>query len=358
MKKIVFIHLFNDRSGSPKVLAQVIKAYRKNKVPTELITSKHENGFLTDSADSTRYSFYRRSEIKALTLFYFLISQCHVFFLCLRYLNQDVTLYVNTMMPFSVGIIGRILRKTVIFHVHETSVKPNALKCLLRFVINITAHKVIFVSEYVSNAEHFTNPKQTVIYNAIETPPRISSIKMMQAKGGTFNPLMVCSLKKYKGVIEFITLAQITSQMRFTLVLNASDKEIDQIFKDWDVKLPPNLDVFSRQKDLSGFYSNSSVVLNLSRPDTCVETFGLTILEAMSYGKPVIVPPVGGPVEIVNNGEHGFCISCYDLNTVKDALIKLSCNKQLYSAMSKSALERSKSFSLEKFEHNILKILD
>ena len=37
MSKVVFIHLFNDRSGSPKVLSQVIKILRNKNVITDRI---------------------------------------------------------------------------------------------------------------------------------------------------------------------------------------------------------------------------------------------------------------------------------------------------------------------------------
>ena len=46
--------------------------------------------------------------------------------------------------------------------------------------------------------------------------------------------------------------------------------------------------------------------MNLTNPAMVVETFGMTILEAMSYGIPVIAPPVGGPAEIVQDGENGY----------------------------------------------------
>lgn len=355
MKKVVFFHLFNDRSGGPKVLSQVIGAYRNANFHTELVTSKHEDGFLTNCAHTTRHSFYGRSENKILTLIWFLVSQCHIFFLCLRYFNRDVVFYVNTMMPVSAGIAGRLLGKKVIFHVHETSINPIALKRVLRFFIERTAHQVIFVSKYLSEIEGFKKPWQDVIYNGIEKPTINAGRKYLENDQG-FHVLMVCSVKKYKGVLEYIALSKMLSHMRFTLVLNASRFEINKIFKSWNVEIPPNLDIHARQSDISGFYLKSSVVLNFSRPDSWVETFGLTILEAMSYGKPVIVPTVGGPAEIVDDGVQGYCISCYDLKAVKNALIDLSCDKKLYQSMSVSALERSKDFAVDKFQHNVLKL--
>ena len=47
-----------------------------------------------------------------------------------------------------------------------------------------------------------------------------------------------------------------------------------------------------------------------------VETFGLTALEAMSAGLPVIVPTEGGIAEMVTDGDNGYKIDVQDLNKI------------------------------------------
>src|SRR5690606_21533697 len=104
--------------------------------------------------------------------------------------------------------------------------------------------------------------------------------------------LMVCSLRVYKGVDIFMELARNLPKHSFTLVVSAESNEIERYFKGRD--LPGNLLILPTQKDLHQFYSKANLVLNLTIPDQCIETFGLTVLEAISYGIPAIVPPVGG----------------------------------------------------------------
>ena len=58
MKKIIFIHLLNDYSGSPKVLSQVVNIAKKNGYEFELYTGKSENGFLSGLASKYNYYFY------------------------------------------------------------------------------------------------------------------------------------------------------------------------------------------------------------------------------------------------------------------------------------------------------------
>lgn len=54
-----------------------------------------------------------------------------------------------------------------------------------------------------------------------------------------------------------------------------------------------------------------------------IEGFPLTILEAMSAGKPVVATPVGGVAELVLEGETGLLVSPQDPGTLATAIIDL-----------------------------------
>lgn len=356
MKKIIFFHLFNDRSGSPKVLSQVITALRKNGFATETVTSHHKDGFLSNISEVQRTIFYKRSENKYITFFFYLLSQLHLFFTSFRYMNDDVVFYINTMMPAGAALAAKIMRKPVYYHVHETSIRPIAFKNLLKKCIEVTATKVIYVSHFLKNAESLNCPHQHVIYNSTD----ISFLPGREPSGykSTFNVLMLCSLKWYKGVREFLEIAEISlneQHLRFTLVLNASDDEITAYLR--EVAIPTNVEIHPRQSDVSSFYAQSDLLLNLSRPDQWVETFGLTILEAMSCGLPVIVPPVGGPSEIVRNATEGYLVSCYDTNKIALLIHNLSQYPELYRELSINATNRSRDFDPAMFESEICGIL-
>jgi glycosyltransferase involved in cell wall biosynthesis len=352
MRKIIFVHLYNDRSGSPKVLSQVIHAVCQQDIPAEVLTSDHENGFLSDLPDVRKKIFYRRSENKVVTLFYYLFSQLYLFFFCLRYWHQDVTFYINTMMPFGASLAARFLNKPVIYHIHETSIRPALLKRFLRLMIKLTAGKIIFVSDYLRQAEGFEDRSQYVIYNSLGPNNMHRPVKMTDAK---FNVLMICSMKAYKGVWEYLEIAKKlheSDSITFSLVLNAEPVEIDNFFK--NSAIPSNVTLFPRQSNVNNFYGEASLLLNLSRPDQCVETFGLTVLEGMSYGLPVIVPPVGGPAEIVEDGREGFLISCYETEAIADRINELSSNSELYKITSKNAEIHAKKFNSENFGKEIV----
>lgn len=356
MRKLVFIHLFNDRSGSPKILSQVIHAVSRRGRAIDVLTSGHSDGFLSDLPGTRRKIFYRRSENKILTLFFYLITQAILFLTCLRYWRQDVSFYVNTMMPFGASLAAKLMGKPVLYHIHETSIRPALLKRFLRLAIELTASKVVFVSDYLRRTEGFEGKSQYLVHNGRDIDFAHMPIR---SQGSFFTVLMICSLKQYKGVPEFFELAQLSlskPSVRFVLVLNAEQSEIDTYLN--GIAILPNVDIFPRQTDVSRFYAEASLLLNLSRPDEWIETFGLTILEGMAHGLPVIVPPVGGPAEIVTDGHEGFLISCYETRRIADVIEQLASDPDHHLRLARNAQTRSQDFSLASFEEKIVRIID
>ena len=358
--KIVFIHLLNDYSGSPKVLSQVIKALEKRQKDIELYTAKGDIGFLSNLVPKHHTYFYKRFENKYLTLLLFMLSQAILLCKLFKYRKEDVSFYVNTMLPYGAALAGKLMGKPVIYHVHETYIKPAGFKRFLRFVIQKSASKIIFVSASLKRLEAFKNVPQTIIYNALSSDFLMEGNRYNYGFGANdiFNVLMVCSLKKYKGLDEFSSIAKLCLKEKdivFTLVLNVSQKEIDIYFN--GVPTPSNLRVYPKQKNVGIFYQKSSLLLNLSSIDQCVETFGLTILEAMAFGVPTIVPPVGGPAEIVSDNVEGYQISSYEIKKVANKIIWLSQNPEKCMELSKAAKMRAEDFREDVFEKEIVKAI-
>ena len=275
-------------------------------------------------------------------------------------MNSDVVIYVNTMLPFGAGLAGYLIRKPVIYHVHEISITPIVLKRWLRFVIKLGAAKVIFVSNSVMNSERFESKAQFLLYNALSSSFESKAFQyaISKTKKG-FNVVMIASLKEYKGIEEFIEVAhmlQFNDLISFTLVVNATQREISEY---WSTKQKlKNVEILPRQSDVVQFYESASLLLNLSRVDSWVETFGLTILEAMAYGVPVIVPPVGGPAELVTDGVEGYLISSYKTEIIANKIQALFLDKSEWLRLSQNALERSKDFTKAVFDKNLMNILN
>jgi L-malate glycosyltransferase len=345
--KIVFAHLLNDYSGSPLILSSIIKAAKEKGYEIDLFTSGNHEGFLSNLGVNYYHFPYRFFVNKYVRLVVFMSSQMILFLkMFWRYRNQkDVVFYVNTLLPLGAGLAGKILGKRVVYHIHETSMKPPIFKKLLKTFANKTADTAIYVSNNLMELEALPDVEGKVVYNGL-SKDFIAKAKINKNKNNdVFRILMLCSLKDYKGVPEFIELAKRLPNYEFELVVNATDNEIQNYFG-----TPPNyknLTIFSVQSNVHPFYQRADLVLNLSHPETWVETFGMTILEAMYYGIPCIVPPVGGPVELIDNGVQGFLIDQRHLDIVIEKINLIATDKALYQSFSDAAQRKAKTFSVE-----------
>ena len=118
-----------------------------------------------------------------------------------------------------------------------------------------------------------------------------------------------------------------------------------------------NLQIISRRNDVTPFYNEASIVLNLSDKQRFVETFGLTALEAMSAGLPVIVPTEGGIAEMVEDGANGYKIYVQDLDRIDCMIEEIFQDKDHYIRMANEANQVSLGFKESVMIEKILTIL-
>ncbi len=313
MKHIICFHLFNDYSGSPKVLAMVLKGLSQKGCRVDLVTSLRGGaldvleGLSNVKIHRYRYTF---SDNAVLTMARYAWIQILTFFMAFRWLfAKDVVFYINTILPVGPALAGRLMGKRVVYHYHENAFAKGVFYKILAAVMQRIAHEIICVSAYQAS---FLKRKKhvTVVPNAL---PSDFVAKLKPDATSAFERktvLMLSSLKEYKGTRQFIELAERMPQYKFVLVINDTQENIDKYLKANKITPPHqefvnecytvgNLRIYARQEDVTSFYNDASVVVNLTDPRQAIETFGLTPLEAMSAGLPVIVPTVGGIAELV-----------------------------------------------------------
>lgn len=362
MKHIVCFHLFNDYSGSPKVLRMVLEGMLKKEYRVELVSSK--GGVLDELLhypNLRKHSYpYRFSSNGAVTMLRYGLVQIYTFFLSFRWLFcKDAVFYINTLLPVGPALAGRLMGKRVVYHYHENAFVKGAFYKMLAAMMERLAHSIICVSEYQASFLK-CREKVTVVPNALPE----AFVKRLkpdpEAAFGRKTVLMLGSLKEYKGTKEFIELSQRMSQYRFVLVINDTQENIDKYLKDNNLEKMGggNLTIYARQSDVFTFYNTSSIVLTLTNPKLAIETFGLTTLEAMANALPVIVPIKGGIAELVEDGVNGFKTDVNDMELIEKQISMLFGAKEYYIKMAKKAWSYSKAYDAGQMRMQIEMILN
>ena len=308
-KRIHAIHLLNDFSGSPLVFQICLNDYIRQGYEVHLYTaSPSGQGFLSRVNAAKNISiFYKWSKNKWLTLFFYLWAQMSLFLCICANAKKSDTVYINTLLPFGAMWAAKLKRCKVIVHVHEVSLKPALLKRFLVFSAEHCATEIIFVSAFLQSQYNFSKPNSRVELNQL-SQEFLDRIPAEKAKYATDEKtvLMLCSLKAYKGINEFIRIAELTPGVKFELVLNASPADVSVWISEQSI--PKNCTCFSAQSDTHFFYARARIVMNLSRPNEWLETFGMTILEGIAYGALIVVPTKGAPKELLLNDDMGIAI--------------------------------------------------
>ena len=346
-KRIICFHLFNDYSGSPKVLNMVLKGMLYKGKSIELITSK---GGVLDELNTypnmKRHSYpYRFSINPIITMVRYSLVQLYTFFFAFRYIfRKDIVFYINTLLPVGPALAGRIMGKRVVYHYHENAFVKGAFYKILATIMQKLAHEIICVSRYQAS---FLKRKEgvTIIPNAL---PQEFIERLIRAPEAAFKRkrvLMLGSLKLYKSPLEFIELAKRMPEFAFELVVNDTQESINKFMNEHKITMEKNLTIYPRQHDVVPFYNRAALVLNLSDKKQFVETFGLTALEAMSAGLPVIVPTEGGIAEMVKDGMNGYKIDVQELDNIERKIYLIMSDYQLYYRLSSNALKYSKEYN-------------
>ncbi|MEA3225773.1 MAG: glycosyltransferase family 4 protein [Planctomycetota bacterium] len=106
--------------------------------------------------------------------------------------------------------------------------------------------------------------------------------------------------------------------------------------------------------ELESLYQNARFVV---MPSECHENAPMTILEAYSYGKPVIGSRIGGIPEMIEQGRTGLLFESGNVDELVECIHALLTNKSLNSEMGRSARDKVKrKFSSEVHYRQLMEI--
>lgn len=246
-------------------------------------------------------------------------------------------------LPFF--LIAKLFRKKTIIHLHSGSepiITSNVKKIYEYFFKN--ADTTILLAKTIENSlrENFTFRRTIIIHNpCLNTPnlvPRHKENHILYAghindKKGIFDLLIAFSLisKKYH-------------QWKLIIAGSGNISKLYSLINKYNINHQTEFLGWIKEQKKDDIFSNSSIFCLPSY----TEGFPMAVLDAWSYGLPVITTPVGGLPDIINHGKNAMVFQPGDIESLSYCIEQLIIDKQLRSTLSEESIKLSRGiFSLD-----------
>lgn len=176
-----------------------------------------------------------------------------------------------------------------------------------------------------------------VIYNFYSPPPitktRAQIRKALKLKDDDFIAIHLSNVRPVKRIPDLLKIASLIKNPKFKLlILSGGDfTQFDSLVKKY--KLGKKLIVLQNVRDIGNYINAADIGLYTSE----TESFGMGMLEAMSYGKPVIATKAGGIPEVVENNKTGFLLPVSDIQGFVKKITQLVNDEFLVKKMGQQA---------------------
>jgi L-malate glycosyltransferase len=331
-RKILLVHHVDSYSGSPHVLAQVVKLATARGFECTVLTTPG-GGFLAD-LDGVRHWWLRSRFGKPTRLpssVAFLLLQLEECAYLVRARAEGIrAVYLNTLYHPLPALLSRLLFPHRVVHAHEVP-RPLWVGKILARIASLGAQQVFHPTRYAMETLGVSgNPRNIVVPCGVEEIPdpsdAVSRFRLPKV-------VSAASLAVYKGAREFVELARSMPDLSFRLALGASREDSLRTLGE----LPPNLELLCQCRDRVRIFGDASVVVCATLPRLRAENFAVSVAEAMAWGIPVVVPPVGGMVERVVEGRNGFLVDPEDLGSMASAIRRILSSEETYLSFSREA---------------------
>jgi len=149
-----------------------------------------------------------------------------------------------------------------------------------------------------------------------------------------------------KGIVYMVTAWRNCNQPN-KLIIGGRDAKGFKLETDMD-----KFNVLGVVDNIADFYLNISFYIQPS----VVEGFGITPLEAMAFGRPVIVAEGAGMCELVTDGKDGFVVPIRDVKAIKDKIDYFFDNPDEIQKMGKEARKTAEKYTWDKIRKQYVDI--
>lgn len=282
--------------------------------------------------------------------------------LCWRLLTQKTDIvYVHVAERGSAfrqamtTAIAVLLGKPVILHSHSADFHtfyantPHAIRVCLSWIFRKSTRFIVLSHSwknfYIENLGLATE-QIIVLPNPVKFPPQT----LQPVHTGKVSFLFLGKIGERKGAFDLISAfaAIPLAQRNNAELVIAGDGEgararqlVEQLSLTQSVKILDWVD--EQQRDELLTHANVFVLPSYN------EGLPMAMLEAMSWGLPVITTPVGGIPELISTAENGLLIAPGKIEQLSAAMQSLIENEQLRTSLGKAGRESVRPFEVSKY---------
>lgn len=257
----------------------------------------------------------------------------------------NTVFYAATKKSLLMAVLfKRLFGYRYIYHAHL--IERGVVSIILRWLLQ-DADKVICVSEMVCKQIALKNMK--LVYNFIKTDSDRHT-KTIEGRV-SFNVATISTLKKQKGVEYFIkshTRLKRPDCFNFLVYGEGEQRQyLENIAKE-------NVSFMGFSRDINVEYAFSIDLLIV--PSIIPESFGMVILEAFSFGVPVVSTDIGMQARLVERSKAGLVVPAKSPLHIAEAIETIMGDGELYAEMSRRAILFSEGFSEARFQSEIKEV--
>lgn len=279
-----------------------------------------------------------------------------------KYEKLDI-LHVHYAIPHAIsGILSRNIlidsNIKIVTTLHGTDITLVGLEPAFLPIIKYSLEQsdaITAVSSYLkekTNQNFYPGREIKVIPNFISTAEYsrmdCSQIRRQIAPNGEKMLMHISNFRSVKRVPDTVKIfEQVNKQIPSKLVLIGDGPERSEAEKlSRELGLSDHVKFLGKQSALVELLSCADLFLLPSQS----ESFGLSALEAMSCGVPVIASNIGGIPEVVAHGRTGYVAEFGDVDRMARYAIELLTNEKRWIDFSENSRKRA----VEKFESSII----
>ncbi|OGW08552.1 MAG: hypothetical protein A2W75_11185 [Nitrospinae bacterium RIFCSPLOWO2_12_39_15] len=269
---------------------------------------------------------------------------------------------------YPAGVLGRIAAtiarvKCIYHHIHTTYLDFKYRNYVIERVLSKFTNKVICCSDAVKmhavNAIGISEDKLITLYNGIPEPDLkdASTIENLKHTLGIPGDVIVigcvASLVPHKGHKYLLEAFKNIDNACLILVGDGILRnELERFADELGIK---NRVIFTGyQMDVTPYIQIMDIFV---LPSSEREGLGISVIEAMTIGKPVIATKLGGILEVIEDGVTGILVEPKDKDALAKAIKKLLNSLKLMQKMGQNGMERYlKIFTLNQMMKELEKI--